>query len=97
MAPNVALTPDLIRLLQGFGKPPDDSAQEFLVLELYRPGLISSGKAAELLGMERVAFIQYSYNLRFGSAKRPIENRLRDEIPPHFRDPEAASSHMAEF
>ena len=63
MSPNVALTPDLIRLLQGFGKPLDDSAQEFIVLELYRRGIISSGKAAELLDMERFAFIQYSSSL----------------------------------
>jgi predicted HTH domain antitoxin len=30
------------------------------VLELYRQGKISSGKAAELVGMPRIAFIQHA-------------------------------------
>ena len=34
-----------------------------MVLELYRRRQISSGKAAELPGMERVAFIQYASRL----------------------------------
>jgi len=32
-------------------------------LELYRRGVLSSGKAAELLGMERLEFIRYSGRL----------------------------------
>ena len=35
-------------------------AEELIVLELYRRRQISSGKAAELLGMDRLAFIQFS-------------------------------------
>jgi predicted HTH domain antitoxin len=38
-------------------------AEELMVLELYRRRQISSGKAAELLGMERVTFIQYASRL----------------------------------
>lgn len=40
----------------------DDSAviKEAAVLELYREGKISSGKAAEILGMERFEFIRYA-------------------------------------
>ena len=41
-------------------RPLADSVRELIVLELYRQGRISSGKAAELLGMSRVAFIQHT-------------------------------------
>ncbi|BCB97067.1 hypothetical protein JZK55_19890 [Dissulfurispira thermophila] len=40
-----------------------DSAElikEAAVLELYREGRLSSGKAAEILGMERFEFIRYA-------------------------------------
>ena len=37
-----------------------DVIKEAAVLELYREGKISSGKAAEILGMERFEFIRYS-------------------------------------
>jgi predicted HTH domain antitoxin len=37
--------------------------KEYVVIELYRRGLLSSGKAAELLGMNRVAFIHYTGRL----------------------------------
>lgn len=41
-------------------RPLDHVVQELAVLELYRRRLISSGKAAELLGMERMAFVNYA-------------------------------------
>lgn len=34
--------------------------KEAAVLELYREGKVSSGKAAEILGMERFEFIRYA-------------------------------------
>jgi len=34
-----------------------------ILLELYRRGAISSGKAAELLGMPRLDFIRYASHL----------------------------------
>lgn len=37
-----------------------DAIKEAAVLELYREGKISSGKAAEILNMERFEFIRYS-------------------------------------
>lgn len=37
-----------------------DVIKEAAVLELYREGRISSGKAAEILGMERFEFIRYA-------------------------------------
>ena len=41
----------------------EDSVKELLVLELYRLREISSGKAAELLGMERFEFVRYASRL----------------------------------
>ncbi len=41
----------------------EDSVRELLVLELYRLREISSGKAAELLGMERFEFVRYASRL----------------------------------
>ena len=37
-----------------------EAIKEAAVLELYREGRISSGKAAEILGMERFEFIRYA-------------------------------------
>jgi predicted HTH domain antitoxin len=53
---------ELVTALQELGDP-DLAAKECVVLELYRRGAISSGKAAELLGMERLEFIRYSGRL----------------------------------
>jgi len=39
------------------------AASEMIVLELYRRGAISSGKAGELLGMPRLDFIRYASQL----------------------------------
>ncbi|MBS3976484.1 MAG: UPF0175 family protein [Syntrophomonadaceae bacterium] len=41
----------------------EDSVRELLVFELYRLREISSGKAAELLGMERFEFVRYASRL----------------------------------
>ena len=56
---------DLLTILRETN-PNDNSeraALEAIVLELYRRRNISSGKAAELLGMKRVDFIAYSGEL----------------------------------
>lgn len=37
-----------------------NAIKEAAVLELYREGKISSGKAAEMLGMDRFEFIRYA-------------------------------------
>jgi predicted HTH domain antitoxin len=63
MTINLPIDPELAGLLQTFDRPVPDTARELIVLELYRQGKISSGKAAELLAMDRVAFIQYSSKL----------------------------------
>jgi predicted HTH domain antitoxin len=55
--------PEVINLLRDFNQPVQNSAQELILLELYRLGRISSGKAAELLKMSRTDFIQYASRL----------------------------------
>lgn len=63
MTINVPLDRDLIGFLEAFNRPVKEAARELIVLELYRQGRISSGKAAELLGMPRVAFIKHASEL----------------------------------
>lgn len=46
---------DQVQLL---GRPLEETVPELIVLELFRRGHLSSGKAAELLGMERLEFIR---------------------------------------
>lgn len=57
------LPQDLAALLQGFNQPLEQSARELIVLELYRRGTISSGKAADYLDMARFEFIHYAARL----------------------------------
>jgi len=42
---SIALEEDLTALLQGLNQPVQQAAREFIVLELYRRGTLSSGKA----------------------------------------------------
>ena len=51
---------ELAAVLKENGQPLSERATELIVLELYRRGDISGGKAAELLEMDRLEFIQYS-------------------------------------
>jgi predicted HTH domain antitoxin len=60
---NIPLDSELAGLLQMYGKPVGESARELIVLELYRQGKISSGRAGELLGMARFSFVQYASQL----------------------------------
>ncbi|MCX7014272.1 MAG: UPF0175 family protein [Candidatus Sumerlaeota bacterium] len=55
----LTLDDDLTALLRELKQPLDVSARELIVLELFRRGLISSGKAAEFLQMPRTEFIHY--------------------------------------
>ena len=73
------LPPDLLKLLQEMGDV-QQTIKECIVLELYRRGEISSGKAAELLGMSRIDFIQYSGRLGipfFRYSPEELEEELR--------------------
>ncbi|MCC6036969.1 MAG: UPF0175 family protein [Armatimonadetes bacterium] len=74
------LPPDLLEVLKSLGDP-QQTIKECVVLELYRRGEISSGKAAELLGMSRLEFIQYSGRLGipfFRYSPEELEAELRD-------------------
>jgi len=58
------LDSNLINVLRPISdRPLDEFVKELTVLELYRRRLISSGKAAELLGMGRFEFIRYASRL----------------------------------
>ncbi|OIO94219.1 MAG: hypothetical protein AUK03_07010 [Anaerolineae bacterium CG2_30_64_16] len=56
----VELDRELVGLLYPVYGRPEDKLKEYLVLELYRRREISSGKAAELLSMERFEFVRYA-------------------------------------
>ena len=51
---------ELAALLRAQGQPVERAARELMVLELYRRGTVSSGKAAQLLGMDRFDFIRHA-------------------------------------
>ena len=61
--------------LQRLGRPLGELVPELLVLELYRRASISSGKAAELLGMDRFAFVQHAARLGI-----PFFDMTEDEL-----------------
>jgi predicted HTH domain antitoxin len=54
---------ELGALVAELGQPVEQTARELIVLELYRRSLISSGKAAALLGISRLDFIQRASDL----------------------------------
>ena len=56
----VELDQDLVALLEELQRPAKEAARELIVLELYRQGEVSSGRAAQLLGMDREEFIRYA-------------------------------------
>ena len=60
---NIAIEGDLAAGIQSLNEPLPRSARELMVLELYRRGTISSGKAAELLEMSRWQFIGHASRL----------------------------------
>lgn len=57
------LEDDIAALLQATNQPVQHAAREFIILELYRRGTISSGKAAELLHMSRWEFVRFASRL----------------------------------
>ena len=56
----VTMERQLWELVRPFYQHPEDAVREITVVELYRRREISSGKAAELLGMPRLEFIHYA-------------------------------------
>jgi predicted HTH domain antitoxin len=59
----IDLDEGLADLLYQTNQPIQLAASEMIALELYRRGAISSGKAGELLGMPRLAFIRHASQL----------------------------------
>jgi predicted HTH domain antitoxin len=57
------LEPELVALLLQSNQSIAQSIRELLVLELYRRGTLSSGKAAQLLAMPRLAFLHHAASL----------------------------------
>lgn len=60
---HVDLNDELLALLHQSNRPADQTARELIVLELYRRGTLSSGKAAQVLGMSRQGFIEHASRL----------------------------------
>lgn len=58
----VVLDDELAALLEE-EKPLDQAAREALVMELFRRGKISTGKACELLNLDRVSFARRASEL----------------------------------
>lgn len=56
----VELDDNLIAVMGSADRPIDRLARELIVLELNREGVISKGKAAELLDMPLLEYIQWS-------------------------------------
>ncbi len=54
------LEDELTALLHGLNQPAPQAIREMVVLELYRRGTLSSGKAAQLLQMTRWEFVRYA-------------------------------------
>ena len=63
MSVRIEIDEPLAALLHQADEPVQAVAREMIVLELYRRGTISSGKAAEFLGISRPAFIQRASQL----------------------------------
>ena len=57
---HVELDPELVAVLEEAHRPVQEAAREMIVLELYRQGDLSSGRAAQFLGMARDAFIRHA-------------------------------------
>jgi predicted HTH domain antitoxin len=59
----INLDGDLVEALSQLNQPLEHSVRELIVVELYRRGLLSTGRSAELLGMPLLDFIQFSRQL----------------------------------
>lgn len=59
----IEIEPSLAALLHQTNRTVQEAAREMIVLELYRRGVISSGKGAELLGTPRLDFIRHASRL----------------------------------
>ena len=61
-------------------KPVGEAAREMIVFELYRRGVLSSGKAAQLLGLPGYDFIERASRLKipyFQLSEEDLQKELR--------------------
>ncbi len=84
------LDEELVALLGNQEEPPAVVARELIVMELYRRGTVSSGWAAERLGMERYDFIRHASGLGipfFNMTEEEWQTELRtvDELVQEIR------------
>ena len=91
-AVQVEFDQDLVDLLEELHRPVKQAARELIVLELYRQGEASSGKAAELLGIERGEFIRYAsalgipyLQIRGEELRREVEGTNSTDLPKRSR------------
>jgi len=56
----INITDDLLECIKDPFKKEEDLILEYMVLELYREGKISSGKASRFLNMDRSEFIKFA-------------------------------------
>ena len=54
------LDADIVALLEARDRPVHEAARELIVLELYREGQLSGGRAAEILHLSRADFIRFA-------------------------------------
>jgi predicted HTH domain antitoxin len=73
------LDEELVSAIEELNQPIRQAARELIVMELYRLGKISSGRAAELLSLERLGFIQRASDLGIPYL-RVTEEELDKEI-----------------
>ncbi len=59
----IDLGDDVAAMLRRIHEPIEDAVREMIALELYRRGILSSGKAAQLLGMQRIDFVTHASRL----------------------------------
>jgi predicted HTH domain antitoxin len=79
----VHIDDDLAAIMQSVDEPVEALTREMIVMELYRRALISGGKAAELLGMDRRTFIRRADELEipyFRLSKEDLEAEFRASL-----------------
>jgi predicted HTH domain antitoxin len=59
----VELEDEVVELLRQSDRSPEAAAREMIVMDLYRRGVISEGRASELLAMPRLEFVQRASQL----------------------------------
>ena len=71
----IELADEVVELLARRGRPPRGEASELIVLDLYRRHEVSSGRAAELMGIDKGDFLR-----RAGRAGIPFIDMTEEEL-----------------